>query len=61
MLERICSVCGGLAPVSPGIHDATNARRLSDSDEAVRFSNAAPDRREDDFNMCILSDDNGRS
>ena len=31
-LERICFVCGGFSPVSPGIHDAPNARRLSDTD-----------------------------
>jgi hypothetical protein len=31
-LERICFACGGFSPVSPGIHDATNARRLSDTD-----------------------------
>ena len=28
----ICFACGGFSPVSPGIHDATNARRLSDTD-----------------------------
>ena len=31
-LERICFACGGSSPVSPGIHDAANARRLSDTD-----------------------------
>ena len=30
--ERICSACSGFSPVSPGIHDAPNARRLSDTD-----------------------------
>jgi hypothetical protein len=34
-LARICFACGGFSPVSPGIHDAANAIRLSDTDQAA--------------------------